>query len=113
MYLTERFASLVLETSYADVPGRAREKAKSCILDCVGVTVAGSAEPISKPVGQYLNEIGGHPHATVIGSGVRTSVASAALANGVFGHVLDFDDTNQIFIGHGSVAIVPAILALA
>ena len=31
----------------------------------------------------------------------------------MFGHVLDFDDTNQIFIGHGSVAIVPAIFALA
>src|SRR5687767_4126677 len=113
MYLTETFARLVAGTRYEDVSPEARDKAKDCILDCIGVTIAGSAESISTPVMQYVDAVGGPPQCTIVGLGGKTSVTSAALANGVFGHVLDFDDTNQIFIGHGSVVIVPAIFALA
>nr|AHZ45667.1 MmgE/PrpD family protein [uncultured bacterium] len=113
MYLTEKFAKLVTGTRYVDIPAAARAKAKECILDCLGCAIAGSAEPISAPVGRYLDAVGGHAQSTLIGIGGKTSVTNAALANGVFGHVLDYDDTNQIFIGHGSVVIVPAIFALA
>ena len=113
MYLTEIFAELVTGTSYEALPQEAVRKAKECILDCIGVAVAGSAESIRVPVTQYIDAVGGHPQCTVIGFGNKTSVTNAALANGVFGHVLDFDDTNQLFIGHGSVVIVPAIFALA
>jgi len=113
VYLTEKFAGLVVGTAYEDIPARAIEKAKACILDCVGVTIAGSAEPVSVPLMRYVDAVGGAPDSTVIGIGRRTSVTNAALVNGVFGHVLDYDDTNQIFIGHGSVVVVPAIFALA
>ena len=113
MYLTEKFADLIVGTAYEDVPPLAIAKAKECILDCVGVAIAGSAEPIRVPLEHYLDTIGGPEQATIVGLGRRTSIANAALVNGVFGHVLDYDDTNQIFIGHGSVVIVPAILALA
>ena len=113
MYLTEKFARLVVNAAYADLPSRAVEKAKECILDCVGVAIAGSAEPVQGPLQHYLNAIGGPEEATIVGLGRKTSLTSAALVNGVFGHVLEYDDTNQIFIGHGSVVIVPAILALA
>lgn len=113
MYLTEKFAGLVAGTTYEDVPPRAIEKAKECILDCVGVAIAGSAEPVRGPLEHYLDVLDGPPHATIIGLGRKTAVTNAALVNGVFGHVLDYDDTNQIFIGHGSVVVVPAIFALA
>jgi 2-methylcitrate dehydratase PrpD len=113
VYLTEKFASVVVGTTYEDLPPRAIAKAKECILDCVGVTIAGSAESVRTPLEHYLDSVGGPPHATIVGTGRKTSVTNAALANGVFGHVLDYDDTNQIFIGHGSVVIVPAIFALA
>ena len=113
MFLTEKLAEFVVDTTYEDIPDEARRKAKRCILDCVGVTLAGSLDPIQVPVKQYLEEIGGNEHSTIIGLGGKTSVLNAAFANGVFGHVLDFDDTNQIFVGHASVVIVPAIVALA
>ena len=113
MHLTEKLASQVARIRYADIPQDAIDKAKQCILDCVGVTVAGTADSIRAPVLQYLDTVGGKSSATIIGIGDKTSVTNAALANGIFGHVLDYDDTNQIFIGHASVVIVPAILALA
>jgi 2-methylcitrate dehydratase PrpD len=113
VYLTEKFADLVVRTRYQDLPAAAIAKAKECILDCIGVTIAGSAEPIREPLLRYLDTVGGSAQATLIGIGGRTSITNAALVNGTFGHVLDYDDTNQIFIGHGSAAVVPAILALA
>ena len=113
MYLTEKFAKLVTGTRFGDVPAAGIAKAKDCILDCLGVTIAGSAESIREPVMRYVGAVGGAPDATLAGIGGKTAVTNAALANGVFGHVLDYDDTNQIFIGHGSVVIVPAIFALA
>jgi 2-methylcitrate dehydratase PrpD len=36
----------------------------------------------------------------------------AAMANGVAGHVIDYDDTNSSMIGHPSTVLVPVILAL-
>ena len=111
MYLTEKLADFVVDTKYKDVPEEARLKAKQCILDCLGVTLAGSIDPINKPIKEYLEEIGGKEQSTVIGLGIRTSAPNAAFANGVFGHVLDYDDTNQIFVGHSTVSILSAILA--
>lgn len=113
MSVTEQLARFVVQTHDDAVPADARRKAVECILDCVGVILAGAADPIRVPVLRYLEQLGGRPDATVVGAATRTSVANAAFANGVLGHVLDFDDTNQIFVGHGSVVIVPAILALA
>lgn len=89
MYLTEKFARLVVNTAYEDLPSRAVEKAKECILDCVGVAIAGSAEPVRGPLLHYLSAIGGPAEATIIGLGRKTSITNAALVNGVFGHVLD------------------------
>ena len=103
----------MVDTRWDAIPDAARRKATQCILDCVGVTLPGAVDPIRVPVMRYLAELGGRPDATVIGAGTKTSVANAAFANGVFGHVLDFDDTNQMFVGHGSVVIVAVILALA
>jgi 2-methylcitrate dehydratase PrpD len=40
-------------------------------------------------------------------------VASAAIVNGAAAHALDFDDVNLAMPGHPSVAILPALLALA
>ena len=59
MYLTEKFAKLVAGTRYTDIPPEAIDKAKECILDCLGVAVAGSAEPINAPVRQYIEAVGG------------------------------------------------------
>ena len=43
----------------------------------------------------------------------RLPAASAALINGAAAHALDFDDVNLAMPGHPSVAILPALLALA
>ena len=49
----------------------------------------------------------------MLGHAGRLPVASAALVNGTASHALDFDDVNLAMPGHPSVAILPALLALA
>ncbi|WP_298835978.1 MmgE/PrpD family protein [uncultured Roseobacter sp.] len=48
---------------------------------------------------------------TVFGGGTAAAPA-AALINGTLSHALDYDDTHFAHIGHPSVAVVPAVLAL-
>ena len=112
IYLTEKLADFVIHSEYKDMPEEARHKAKQCILDTIGVTLAGSVEPIHRPVRKYLEEVGGNKQSTVIGLGFKTSAPHAAFANGVFGHVLDYDDLTYLFITHTSVVIVPVVFAL-
>jgi 2-methylcitrate dehydratase PrpD len=110
--ITEKFAKFIVDAEYGGISEKAKTKAKLCILDCFGALLAGSMEPINKPVKRYIERVGGKEEATVIGLGLKTSAPQAAFANGVFGHVLDYDDTNQIFVGHASVVTLPTMLAL-
>ncbi|MGJ8626542.1 MAG: MmgE/PrpD family protein [Sulfitobacter sp.] len=54
----------------------------------------------------------GQGPATVIG-GTTAPAATAALINGTLSHALDYDDTHFAHIGHPSVAVISAVLALA
>lgn len=111
--LTRGLVEQALAVRYADLSDEARALARQCILDYLAVTLAGAHEP---PVGMLLAEAeeqGGHPAATVIGHTVRLPSLSAALVNGAASHALDFDDVNMAMPGHPSVAILPALLALA
>ncbi len=60
-----------------------------------------------------MQEQGGREVATVLRPCRTLPAASAALVNGAASHALDFDDVNLAMPGHPSVAILPALLALA
>ena len=106
-------ASFIAETGYEDLPSEAIEVSKEAILDCIGVSLAGSQEEVSRILLPMLEELGGHPVAGVIGGSLRSSPVLASLANGVMAHALDYDDVSDSWIGHPSTVLVPAILATA
>ena len=60
----------------------------------------------------YARKMGGVPQASIIGGNFKTSSYLAALVNGTVGHSLDYDDIAISLIGHPSVFLVPAILAI-
>jgi 2-methylcitrate dehydratase PrpD len=113
MKVTERLAQFVVTTRLADIPAHVIAAAKTAILDTVGVTLAGVSEPIGQMITDFVHNMACGPQATVLGSNLQTSPSLAALANGTFGHALDYDDTNWQMHGHASVAILPAVLAQA
>ncbi|MEX2722859.1 MAG: MmgE/PrpD family protein, partial [Candidatus Freyarchaeota archaeon] len=60
----------------------------------------------------YLEEVGCVVPSTVIGLVLKATCPDPAFANGVLGHALDFDDSNPSLLGHPSVPVAPAVLAI-
>ena len=110
MGATEKIAKWIVETSYEDIPPDVIDVAKQSCFDCLGVILAGSVQPVGQIIQKYVAEQGGTPDATVLGSGMRTSLQNAALANGSMGHALDYDDFGGF--GHPTVVTFPPLLAL-
>lgn len=95
------------------VPDDAQKVAKRCIVDLVGVSIAGAEREQSRRVAEYASQAYAPGPSTVFGCSARLSPVGAALANGTVGHVLDFDDTSYTGIMHGSTVVFPAALAAA
>src|SRR5437762_1548876 len=109
MALAERASAL----KYDDLPAAACALARQCALDYLGVALAGAADPLVELLLDELTEAGGAPQASIIGRDARLPALAAALVNGAAAHALDYDDVNMAMPGHPSVAILPALLALA
>src|SRR6185503_17014143 len=75
-------------------PREAISLAKQCIVDGLGVILAGSTAHGTAIVRDYVRAGGEVGEATVLGAETFSCrAASAALVNGTAGHALDFDDT--------------------
>lgn len=111
--VTATLASLGQELAGGELPGDALFLAKQCVLDWVGVTLAGSVEPLSELLLAEIIEQGGHDQATLLGRGRRASTQQAALFNGAASHALDYDDVNTAMAGHPTVPVMPAVFSLA
>jgi 2-methylcitrate dehydratase PrpD len=111
--LTEAIARFAVDTPGHALPESARHMARLSLLDWIAVAVAGSNEPVSKIVRQMALDEGGAPDASIVGENTRLPARAAAMVNGTASHALDYDDTNFVYIGHPSVAVIPAALAVA
>lgn len=111
--LTSTLAERARTLTYADIPPEVRVWARQCVLDYLACTLAGSQDELSAILLAELADQGGTQAATIVGRNIRLPSASAALVNGASSHALDFDDVNLAMPGHPSVAILPALLALA
>ena len=94
------------------VPDLPLDFAKLSLLDWMTCGVAGTGEPLAVKLRQLAAGEGGQPVATVLG-GMRGPPRMAALVNGATSHALDYDDTHFAHVGHLSVGIYPAALAIA
>jgi 2-methylcitrate dehydratase PrpD len=111
--LTRTLAERACAVSYDALPAEVRELARQCVLDYVGVGLAGADDELARVLLDDATEAGGNEQAAVIGHSARLPVLAAALVNGAITHALDYDDVNLAMPGHPSVAILPALLALA
>lgn len=112
MTLAMDLAQRIKAVTFRDLPDEAVESAKTAILDTIGVTLLGAGEKSTRSVANVPG-IGEAPGASLVfGSDRRTSALDATLINGVAAHAVDFDDFTEVFGGHPSVPIVPALVAL-
>lgn len=94
----------------ADAP---RDMMALSLLDWAAVAMAGQGEPVSDITRAMALEDGGAAQASVIGTAQKLPARAAAMVNGAVSHALDYDDTHFAHIGHPSVAVLPAALAMA
>ena len=80
-------------------------------LDWLAVGRAGAEEPVSQIIRDMVLAEGGAAQAHLFGGGAAP-LRAAALVNGTISHALDYDDTHFAHIGHPSVAVFPAALAM-
>src|SRR5271168_46012 len=111
--LTHTLAERAIAVTYDALPEPVRELARQCVLDYLGVGLAGADDPLAHILLDEMVDAGGAEQAAVLGHNARLPVLSAALVNGAIAHALDYDDVNLAMPGHPSVAILPALLALA
>jgi 2-methylcitrate dehydratase PrpD len=77
-----------------DFPAGAVAIGKRCIIDGLGVMLAGSTQDASHILRDYVRGSDARSESTAFGpTAFRTGTASAALLNGTSGHALDWDDT--------------------
>jgi len=111
--VTRLLAEKLAAARYEDLGAEVVRASKRAIIDGLGCTIAGSGTKTGKIVREYAVSESASGRCILIGDGRRTGPAMAALANGTSGHALDYDDVQWQVVGHPTVCILPAILALA
>jgi 2-methylcitrate dehydratase PrpD len=98
---------------YTDLPADVRDASKLRLLDILGLSLAGADTPLGRSTREAAVALSPGGPCTIVGTGDRVSVTSAALANGTFSQALEYDDTHNESIVHMSSPSVAASLALA
>jgi 2-methylcitrate dehydratase PrpD len=110
--VTRRIAAAGRDIRFETLPDDVVTRAKQCVLDWLGVTLAGANEPLTHILREEAHEQGGHAQATLVGWGEKVATGQAALVNGAASHALDYDDVVSVMSGHPTVPVLPAVLAL-
>lgn len=95
----------------ATVPPAVRATTRRYVLDWLGSALAGGELRPPSIARAVVESLGGHPQATVLATGERTSAPLAAFANAAAAHVLEMDDLDRESISHPGAPIVAAALA--
>jgi 2-methylcitrate dehydratase PrpD len=111
--VTARLAKFVATAESTALPAPVVAHAKHSFLDALGITLAGSAEPAGVIMAKHAQRAGGTPEATIFGSTRKVPATVAACVNGVSAHVVGFSDFSVPALLHPSVAVLPAVWALA
>ncbi len=118
--VSDAVVNFIQQAKYKDFSEEAVTLAKRCIIDGLGVMLAGSTQPAGQILHDYLTGTDTRSDATAFGTQpFKTSAAAAALFNGTSGHALDWDDTqlatsaDRIFGLLTHPTIPPLVTALA
>ena len=120
--LTKYVSEFIASTKYRDIPEDVLALGRKSILDGFGLALAGSVSPMGPLIRQYVEKfVAPGSKSSIVGTGMRVPTRFAALANGVFIHADDYDDTqlsvapDRVYglLTHPTVPVLPSVFALA
>ncbi|MGE5485550.1 MAG: MmgE/PrpD family protein [Ignavibacteriales bacterium] len=110
--LSERLSEFACGLRLQDMSSEVVDKVKECLLDFLGVAVAGSGCPAAGILAsRMLPSRSGA--CSVIRGDCGAEPEAAALINGTCGHYLELDDGHKASISHPGTVVFPAALALS
>ncbi len=99
--LTAAAARFAAAVSFGDLDAEGLRLSKRCLIDGLGVMLAGSEQPGMAALENFIRAEGGAAQSRLLGlRGRRASATRAALWAGTAGHAMDWDDT-QLAEGPG------------
>lgn len=114
MKISETLANYTITSFHSASPQEVRAQARAFLGDTFAVMAAGSKEPVSQLLADYALAHSGKGKCSTIAKGLTGLDAPyAALVNGAASHIHDYDDVCTTMVGHPSVAVLPAALAVA
>ena len=91
--LTGELTGYIQGVNYEALPENVVQRAKEAVIDGIGVMLSGYNSECATLIRRYIGSLGVKGSSTVCGESQTLPAEYAALANGVSGHALDFDDT--------------------
>lgn len=111
--MTDRFIEYIFSLVENKIDPLTYRASVKCFIDYLAVTLCG-AKSLSDKKKQYIDSIvGGCGDATVIGTGEKSDMQTAALMNGMNSHVLELDDGHRKGALHVGGTVFSALLAVA
>jgi 2-methylcitrate dehydratase len=111
--IEEKIIAFSSGVRFADLPAAAVRAAKMRVIDSVGVAFAAYDAPTARIARRLAQPTSGEMSARIWGSQVRTTLESAAFANGVMVRYLDLNDAWRTKDAHHPSDYLPGILAVA
>lgn len=108
--ITQELAEFAAGT--VEIPDDTGVILRMSLLDWLAVGRAGAGEPVAGILREMAHSEAGAAQSAIFGSTTRVPARMAALVNGTTSHALDYDDTHFTHIGHPSVAVISAALAV-
>jgi 2-methylcitrate dehydratase PrpD len=109
---TKRLAEWLAEIGTSPLPEHVLEQGAIVLADTIACVHAGAGLAGGRIVSDVIESLGGHPEATSLVSGRRTSAAAAAFVNATAGNAADLDD-NLLYHVHIASTIAASALAAA
>ena len=100
------FARHISATRFDHLPSEAVERAKTFLLDTVGVGLAGTSDANAARVLSAAAGWGEGQDASVWGHGVRLPAPSAAFVNAYLVHALEFDCIHERAVVHPMATLI-------
>ncbi|MDB5483151.1 MAG: MmgE/PrpD family protein [Caulobacteraceae bacterium] len=110
--VTAALAAQISGMQLEGMPAAALTVAKQCVMDWIGVALAGRDEPLVRILLEELAPDDAPGGVSIFGHARRARIDDAVLINGAMGHALDFDDV-ILPMGHPTAPVAPVALALA
>lgn len=111
--LTDKFVEGIYKIREEKLPSHSIEKAKYCLLDYLGVALAGERMLASKV--KLLSELlhDNNTDGIVIGRGYNNNLQNAIFINGLNSHYLELDDGIRFGVIHPGAPLFSALIPLA